>query len=65
MYTHVSFSMTEALNHQIPQAKFAFLPPFNAIWKTMLLLMLCLFFTILFFYFKLYKISPDPTPVVI
>ena len=43
---------------------FHFLPPSDAISKTLLLLLFVfLFFTLPFFYFKLYKISNDSTPI--
>ena len=78
MYTHavlilinlyllnVFFSMTKALNSQNSSKQSLNFPtPFNAIWIILLLIMFILLFFPLSFYFKLYKVSPDPTPVVI
>ena len=49
---------------KISQAKFAFVPPFNAIWKTFLLLMLLLIFFPFLFLFQV-LILPDLTPVLV
>ena len=76
MYTHVililltqcslnvAFSMTKALNGQSTlKQKFPFPPPFNAIWKKLLLLMLVFLFLTLPFLFQTLWNFNWPTPV--
>ena len=61
---NVAFSMIKALNDwSSSKQNFHSLPPSNAISKTLLLLLLVFLFFTLPFYFKLYKISTDSTPI--
>ena len=46
------YSVFSRILPEFPRAKFAFLPPFNAIWKTLLFLMLVLIFFQLPFLFQ-------------
>ena len=46
-------------------ANSVFFPPLSTIWKNLLHLMLVLIFFPVPFYFRLYKLSSDPTSVVI
>ena len=61
---NVVFSITKALNGQISRKQhFYYPPPFNTIWKPLLLLMLFSSLSHSLFNFKPYEILTDPTPV--
>ena len=65
MYTHVSFSMTKHWMVKIPSIKICILSHLLMLFdKPCFYKCLLLPFSQSLFYFKFYKVSPDPSPVV-